>query len=79
MAEEEEDQQEVAEYVQVIGVLRDKSFSYREISNWLQDRGVQMDHNAIYRAYMKSLRRDELAQELDQQEEEAREESQKDW
>lgn len=32
-------------------MLREKGFSYREIADWLSDRGVEVDHNAVYRIY----------------------------
>jgi transposase-like protein len=36
-------------------MLREKGFSYREIAEWLSDRGVEVDHNAVYRVYTNSL------------------------
>jgi hypothetical protein len=41
-------------YREVIRLLKDeKGFSLREIAAWLQDRGVNVDHNAVWRAYSK--------------------------
>ena len=52
-------------YVEVIDTLRNKGFSYRDISAWLAKRGVEADHNAIYRAYLKNLTRSEAMVEQD--------------
>ena len=54
-AESEPDHRELAQYVDSIRVLRDKTFSYREIAEWLSERGVPTDHNSVYRVYTKSL------------------------
>ena len=58
-AKEEANLDFLEEYVQVIGTLRNKGFSYRDIAAWLAKRGVEADHNAIYRVYMKNLTRTE--------------------
>src|SRR6266480_1695022 len=50
-AEQEPDLQTLSAYVDSIRVLRDKGFSYREIAHWLSERGVDVDHNAVYRVY----------------------------
>jgi hypothetical protein len=43
------------EYSETIRVLKeDKGFSFREIAAWLQQRGVNIDHNAAWRAYSKT-------------------------
>ena len=54
-AEQEPDFRALSAYVDSIHMLRDKGFSYREIANWLSDRGVDVDHNAVYRVYTNSL------------------------
>src|SRR5436305_805177 len=54
-AEQEPDVRALSAYVDSIRMLRDKGFSYREIADWLSERGVDVDHNAVYRAYTKSL------------------------
>lgn len=54
-AESEPGQRSLAQYLDSIRVLRDKSFSYREIAEWLSERGVPADHNTVYRVYTKSL------------------------
>jgi hypothetical protein len=54
-AEQEPDFRTVSAYVDSIRMLRDKGFSYREIADWLSERGVDVDHNAVYRVYTNSL------------------------
>ncbi len=54
-AEQEPDNRELGQYLDSIRVLRGKSFSYREIAEWLSERGVNADHNSVYRVYTKSL------------------------
>ena len=71
-AEQEEDQQELREYAEVIGVLRQKHFSYREIAEWLNERGFQTDRNEVYRLYCKTLHPAEAAQESQAADEEDR-------
>lgn len=40
------------QYSHVIAILRDKKkFSFREIADWLDERGIECDHNAVYRQY----------------------------
>ena len=77
MAEQECDQRDGEEYLQVISTLRNKSFSFRDISRWLEERGVLMNHNAVYRMYMKNLSLNEVADEMEQQEQEEREEQER--
>ena len=54
-AEQEPDFRTLSAYVDSIQTLRDKGFSYREIAHWLSERGVDVDHNAVYRVYTNSL------------------------
>ena len=54
-AEQEPDLETLSAYVDSIEVLRNKGFSYREIAHWLSERGVEVDHNAVYRVYTKGL------------------------
>ena len=54
-AEQEPDFRTLSAYVDSIGMLRDKGFSYRDIAHWLSERGVDADHNAVYRVYTNSL------------------------
>jgi hypothetical protein len=57
-AEKEPSRRGLEEYSDTIRVLKeDKGFSYREIAAWLQQRGLAVDHNAIWRTYSKSLPR----------------------
>jgi hypothetical protein len=50
-AEQELDRDFFRGYLSTINVLRQKGFSYREIAEWLTERGVEVDHNVVYRAY----------------------------
>jgi hypothetical protein len=55
-AMEEPDRTLVAEYGDSIRLLRDdKRFTFREIAEWLQERGIECDHNSVYREYTKRL------------------------
>jgi hypothetical protein len=54
-AEQEPDFRTLSAYADSIGVLRSKGFSYREIAEWLSERGIDVDHNAVYRVYTNSL------------------------
>ena len=54
-AEQEPDFRTLSAYVDSIRMLRDKGFSYRDIADWLSERGVDADHNAVYRVYTNSL------------------------
>ena len=74
-AESEPDQRSLAQYLDSIRVLRDKSFSYREIAEWLSERGVSADHNTVYRVYTKSLSDYHAALEAEREAEEDREEA----
>lgn len=54
MAQREPDAKLIAEYIDVIVHLRlVKHFSYREIADWLTARGLDVDYNAVYRAFQK--------------------------
>jgi hypothetical protein len=54
-AEEEPNYRDLREYCPVIATLRNKGFSYREIAEWLSGRGVELDHNAVYRLYTREM------------------------
>jgi len=54
-AEEEPNYRDLSEYRPVIATLRGKGFSYREIAEWLSERGVELDHNAVYRLYTRNM------------------------
>jgi len=74
-AEQEPNYRDLSHYASVIGTLRDKAFSYRDIAEWLSERGVEVDHNAVYRVYTNSLSDYEAALESERIESEAREEA----
>ena len=74
-AEEEPDCRALAEYLDAIRVLREKSFSYREVADWLSERGVHADHNAVYRVYAKSLSDYDAHLDAEQEDREAAEEA----
>jgi hypothetical protein len=43
------------DYADTIRLLKeDKGFSFREIAAWLHQRGMNTDHNAVWRAYSKA-------------------------
>jgi hypothetical protein len=50
-AEEELDKNFLGPYIESMHVLREKGWSYREIAEWLSERGIEVDHNSVYRAY----------------------------
>jgi hypothetical protein len=55
-AKEEPDRRLLEEYADSISVLRDeKRFTFREIAVWLQEHGIQCDHNSVYREYTKGM------------------------
>jgi hypothetical protein len=54
-AEKEPSRRGLEDYSGAIRVLKeDKGFSFREIAAWLQQRGLNTDHNAVWRAYSKT-------------------------
>jgi hypothetical protein len=54
-AEKESPRRGLEDYSEAIRVLKeDKGFSFREIATWLQQRGLNTDHNAVWRAYSKT-------------------------
>jgi hypothetical protein len=76
-AEQEPDFRALSAYVDSIRMLRDKGFSYREIADWLSERGLEVDHNAVYRAYTKNLSDYEAHLEDQREADEAYEEAQR--
>jgi hypothetical protein len=74
-AEQEPDFRTLSAYVDSIQTLRDKGFSYREIAKWLSERGVEADHNAVYRVFTNSLSDYEAHLESEREAEEARDEA----
>jgi hypothetical protein len=54
-AEKEPPRRGLEDYSETIRVLKEeKDFSFREIAAWFQQRGLSIDHNAIWRAYAKT-------------------------
>jgi len=54
-AEKEPSRHGLLEYAGVITLLKqEKGFSFREIAAWLQERGLSVDHNAVWRTYSKT-------------------------
>ena len=57
-AEKEAPRRGLQNYLEAIKVLKEeKAFSFREIAAWLQQRGLNADHNAVWRAYSKTIPR----------------------
>ncbi len=67
-AEQEPDLNRLEKYIRVINELRKKGFSFREIAEWLSERDVETDHNAVYRVYTKNLTRYEAMAEEEREE-----------
>lgn len=56
-------------YSDVIQLLKDeKGFSFREIAAWLQERGMKVDHNGVWRAYSKVAQGRPIASQLERNE-----------
>jgi len=66
-AEQEFDKLQIHQYLPIIHTLRKKNFTFREIAKWLVGRGVEVNYNAVYRAYTRDLSEAEVA-DLDYQE-----------
>jgi hypothetical protein len=49
----------LSEYKEAIGVLRDKGYTWRDIANFLNDRGVETDHTKIYKMMQRSKKMNE--------------------
>jgi len=61
-AQKEPSRRGLDDYVDTIRVLREeKGFSLREIAFWLQNRGVNVDHNSVWRTYSKGSQRGQVA------------------
>jgi len=54
-AEEEPNYRDLNQYCPVIATLLGKGFSYREIAEWLSERGVELDHNSVYRLHTRNM------------------------
>ena len=54
-AEKEPRRRGLDDYGEVIRLLKEeKGFSLREIAAWFQQRGLNIDHNAVWRTYSKT-------------------------
>lgn len=51
----EPDRRVLRDYSETIRLLREKGFTFREIAEWLNGRGIDADHNAVYRVYVKTM------------------------
>ena len=75
-AEQEPNRRALAEYGAVIQVLRnEKSFTFREIAEWLKNYNVEADHNAVYREYTKGMPDDVAHDEAEADDQVEREET----
>jgi len=44
------------DHIKTIRTLRiEKKFTFRAIADWLCQRGIEVDHSAVYRAYLASI------------------------
>ena len=44
------------EHIGTINILRDeKKFTFRAIAEWLFQRGIKVDHSAVYRTYLAAI------------------------
>jgi len=76
-AEQEPNYRGLSQYAAVIGTLREKGFSYRDIADWLSERGVEVTHSAVYRVYTNSLSDYEAHLESLREDQEAQEEAER--
>ena len=51
----EKGENDLQELLGSISTLRAKNYSWREISSWLAERGIQVDHARLYRAFTRHL------------------------
>lgn len=51
----EKDANSLQELIGPISALRDKNYSWREISAWFAERGIEVDHARLYRTFTKHL------------------------
>ena len=64
------------DYIEAIGILREKKFTFREIAEWLgQHFKIRADHNSVWRAYTKHMDNFEAHEEVQADEELEREEA----
>jgi hypothetical protein len=77
-AQEEPPQRLLDDYTDAIHELREKNFTFREIAEWLGKFGFEVDHNAVWRAYAKTVPEPQAHQEAEADEKLEREESYRD-
>jgi hypothetical protein len=55
-AKKESKRKLLADHERTIVTLRDeKRFTFREIAEWFNKRGIETDHSAVYRVYLASI------------------------
>jgi transposase len=55
-AESENPRRILGQYNTTITVLKEsKKFTFREIAEWLSERGIPCDHNSVYREYIRHM------------------------
>ena len=64
----ENDKHYLRPYWKTINALREKKFSYRQIAEWLNQRGLNVDHNAIYREHTKHMSDAEVSDQIEHDE-----------
>ena len=64
----ENDKHYLRPYWTTINALREKKFSYRQIAEWLNQRGLNVDHNAIYREHTKHMSDAEVSDQIEHDE-----------
>lgn len=46
----------LSDYIGAIRTLREeKKFTFRAIADWLSERGIEVDHSAVYRTFLASI------------------------
>lgn len=74
-AEQESNRRVLRDYFEVIRTLREKGFSFREIAEWLEERGVLADHNAVYRVFTNKMSPQDAVEEEERDREDALDEA----
>ena len=77
-AESEMPQRMLDDYTDAIRTLREKNFTFREIAEWLKKFGFAVDHNAVYRAYARTVSDHDLRQEEEADERQAQDDADRD-
>ena len=67
------------DYMEAINILREKKFTFREIADWLKKEfNIEADHNAVWRAYAKTVPADLAAYAAQEDDEIERDEAYRD-